>query len=277
MRIFFAFLIAVLFIQPANAGLLGTELSLRVLAQATSTSTPFITSFERTALVDESIVEYPDVSSFFNPGSPVPPGFARSLVNVAIDVGDNYIDIDFDNSSPFNRFASGFENTYVFKFDNSAAVNILGGEIDSTVTTLGLQPSNVRFVGNELFVNVESLSFNPSSFARIKLIINGGNFNPDLMPKPFKFKPKGGVTPNSLVISNPIPIKGIKARLSPISIVNGEYAINCKRRAFTSRSGVVKNRQKVCVRHQAAPTPKTVTTTTLTIGGRNGRFSSKTK
>jgi len=163
---------ALLLSTSAFAGLTGTELSLRTLAQATSSSTPFTTSFERTVVVG-STVEYPNVESLFNPATGVPPGFAHSLVNTAIDVGDDYVEIDFDNAG-FHTFASGFENTYVFRFDSAAIVDIKGAEIDSAVTTLGLRPSDVRFSGNELFINVESLPFNPSTFARVNLVVQGG-------------------------------------------------------------------------------------------------------
>lgn len=170
---------ALLLSTSAFAGLTGTELSLRTLAQATPSSTPFITSFERTVVVGPA-VEYPDVASLFNPDTGVPPGFAHSLVNTAIDVGNDYVEIDFDNAG-FNTFASGFENTYVFRFDSAAIVDIQGAEIDSTVTTLGLEPSDIRFIGNELFINVEGLSFNPSTFSRVNLVVQGG---PPPIPEP---------------------------------------------------------------------------------------------
>lgn len=163
-----------------NASLVGTEVSLRTLGQANPTSTPFITSFERTVIVSPSIVEYPDVASLSNPGNGAPPGFG-SLVDVAIDIGADFITIDFDNSAPQTRFASAFENTYIFRFASSALVDIVGASIDSAVTTLGLDASDIRFVGNELFVNVESLSFNPSTFARINLEVVGG---PLTVPEP---------------------------------------------------------------------------------------------
>ena len=172
---------ALLLSVPAYAGLNGTEVSYRTLAQATPTSTPFITSFERTVVVGSGI-EYPNVASLFNPATEVPPGFAHSLVDVAIDVGNDYITIDFDNSAPFTRFASGFENTSVFRFDSAAMVDITGAQIDNSVTTLGLEPSDIRFTGNELFINVESLPFNPSTFARINLLVEGGPTLP--VPEP---------------------------------------------------------------------------------------------
>jgi len=168
---------------PVHAGLVGTEVSMHTLAQSTPSSTPFITSFERSVIVSATIVEYPDVASLFNPGSPVPPGFASSLVDVAIDVGDDYISIDFDNAAPFTRYATGYENTYVFTFDSPTIADITGAEIDTAVTSLGLSPSDVRFSGNQLFINVESLSFNSSTFARINLVVQGGHL-PFPNPKP---------------------------------------------------------------------------------------------
>ena len=153
----------------AFAGLNGTEVSYRVLAQATPSSTPFIVSFERTVVVGPA-VEYPNVASLFNPDTEVPPRFARSLVNTAINVGNDYVEIDFDNAG-FNTFASGFENTLIFRFDRTAILEIKGAEIDNAVTTLGLEPSDIRFIENELFINVEGLSFNPSTFARVNIAV----------------------------------------------------------------------------------------------------------
>ena len=160
---------ALLLSMPAYAGLDGTEVSLRTLAQETPSSTPVITSFEHAAAIGSG-VEYPDVADLFNPATEGPSGFAHSLVNVAIDVASDHITIDFDNSAPFTRFASAFENTYVFRFDSAAAGNITGAQIDDSVTTLGLQPSDVRFAGNELFINVEGLAFDPSTVARVNLL-----------------------------------------------------------------------------------------------------------
>ena len=99
----------------------------------------------------------------------MPPGFAGSLVNTAIDVGDNYLEIDFDNTAPAARFASAFQNTYIFTFDSAAIVNITSATINASPTTLALASSDVTFLGNELFVNVEGLSFNPATFVRIDL------------------------------------------------------------------------------------------------------------
>lgn len=152
----------------APVDLIGTELSLRTQGQATPTSELFVTSFPASATVTADDVEFPDVASLFDPTVGVPPGFARSLVDVAIDVGADFLTIDFDNVVP-NRFATGFQNTYVFTFDAETRLAITDAVIDEDVTTLGLTDDRVFFEGNELFVNVNALPFNTSTFARIEL------------------------------------------------------------------------------------------------------------
>ena len=158
---------------PAHAGLVGTEVSLRTLAQASVNSAPVITSFERRATVSDLLVEYPDVASLFNPGSTPPPGFAESLVNVAIDVTDLAVTINFANADPTRRFATGYQNTYIFRFDSASAVGITGATINTAATNLGLEPGDVTFTGNELFINVESLRYDRNTFARIDLLVEG--------------------------------------------------------------------------------------------------------
>ncbi len=101
--------------------------------------------------------------------------------------------------------------------------------------------------------------------------------NPDETPKTFKFATKKKVKRNALITSNKVKIKGIKAGSAPVSVQNGEYSLGCKKKGFTRLSGVIKNNKTVCVRHQSASTKKSVVTTTLTIGGAAGSFSSSTK
>ena len=117
--------------------------------------------------MSESAVEFPNVESLFDPTVGVPPGFARSLVNVAIDAGADYLEIDFDNAG-FGSYAPGFKNTYVFSFTAPLALRITSVVIDPR-TNLGLTPDRVTFNGNELFVNVQRLFFNRNSFARFNL------------------------------------------------------------------------------------------------------------
>jgi len=151
--------------QTSYAGLIDSELSLKIIYQRTSSSSIETIGFLTTATVAEPRVEFPSVNDL------QVDGINLTLVDVSINAGDDFIEIDFTNVAGFSGFASGHENTYIFKFDSVASVNIIGAEIDSSVTTLGLTSSDVRFVGNELFINVESLAFNPGTFVRINLVV----------------------------------------------------------------------------------------------------------
>lgn len=164
--------------HSADFSLVGSELRLRVDAQAIPTSPLAVTSFPVSAIVSESAVEFPDVASLFDPTAPNPIGF-DGLVDVAIDAGADYLEIDFDNAGS-RGYATAFQNTYVFTFADAVALQITEATIDP-LTTLGLTPDRVTFVDNELFVNVQSLDFNPSSFARINL---SGTLTPSPDPDP---------------------------------------------------------------------------------------------
>lgn len=90
----------------------------------------------------------------------------------------------------------------------------------------------------------------------------------------FGFTAATGQTPNTVVMSNTITVSGFASAVA-ISVANGEYQIDSG--AWTSASGTVSNAQIVRVRHTTAATYGTSVTTTLTIGGVNGTFTSTTQ
>ncbi|HQR18044.1 MAG TPA: DUF4214 domain-containing protein [Gemmatimonadales bacterium] len=96
----------------------------------------------------------------------------------------------------------------------------------------------------------------------------------DTVPNAFAFTPQSGVATGSVVTSNAVTIGGLGAP-SLISVANGSYSIGCGA-TFTTDPGVITNGQTVCVRHTAASNLFTSTTTTLTIGGATGSFTSTT-
>lgn len=152
--------------STSQAALLGTELSLETIYQSTSSSDIQLIGYQTTAIVTEPGVEFLSLQALETNGN--------SLVDVSINVGDRFIEIDFDNTRPYSYFTSAYQNGYVFTFDSAVAVNFTGAVIDSSVTTLGLSAADVSFLGNQLIVNVEGLSFNTSTFARINLTSEGG-------------------------------------------------------------------------------------------------------
>lgn len=98
----------------------------------------------------------------------------------------------------------------------------------------------------------------------------------DIKPDPFAFAARTNVALNATMTSLAITISGIDTP-APVSITGGSYNLGCaKRGVFTSGDGEITNGMRVCVQHQAAATPGTTSTTTLTIGGVSGTFSSTT-
>lgn len=142
------------------ATLVGSELGLRLEIQRTPTSELLVNSSPVSAIVSESAVEFPNARSL---GSI--PGFF--IVNVAIDAGADYLELDYANAG-IGTFANTFKNSYVFAFSAPVALQITNVLIDPS-TTLGLTPDRVTFDGNELSVNVGDLSYNRNSFVRLNL------------------------------------------------------------------------------------------------------------
>ena len=96
----------------------------------------------------------------------------------------------------------------------------------------------------------------------------------DATPAAFSFTAQNGVARTATVTSNTITISGTTVP-SSISVSGGEYSVNGA--AFTATAGSVSNGQTVAVRHTSAAGFSTMTTTTLTIGGVSGTFTSITE
>lgn len=98
---------------------------------------------------------------------------------------------------------------------------------------------------------------------------------PDTTPEPFAFASRSSVQRSTLVTSSAITVSGINTA-APITVVGGDYSVGCGD-SFTSGAGTISNGQAVCVRHQSAATGGATVTTSLTIGGVTGTFSSTTQ
>ena len=96
----------------------------------------------------------------------------------------------------------------------------------------------------------------------------------ETVPDDFSFVDRVGVPLNSVVVADPVTITGITAP-SAVRITNGEYQINCTG-PFTRLAGLVENNQTICVRQFTPGTLGALTTTTLSVGGVTGTFSSTT-
>jgi hypothetical protein len=97
---------------------------------------------------------------------------------------------------------------------------------------------------------------------------------PATLPDPFSFTEIKDVEPGQPVTSNAITVAGVTADSSPITITGtstSRYSINGG--TPTATAGTVKNGDKVTVTHTTIVNPGVVTTSTLTIGGLQGAFT----
>lgn len=99
-------------------------------------------------------------------------------------------------------------------------------------------------------------------------------FAADVTPDAFGFASVLNVPRGSVQTSAPVTITGIDSP-APMYVVDGFYSIGCAG-PYVASPGVISNGQSICVRHTASALPSTVTTTTLTVGGVSGSFSSAT-
>jgi VWFA-related protein len=91
------------------------------------------------------------------------------------------------------------------------------------------------------------------------------------------FASQTGVEPSATVTSNTQTIMGLSDGVpAHISVLQGSYSIGCNG-TFTNDPGTIADGETVCVRHQAAANFGNSRTTTLTIGGIAGTFTSTTR
>lgn len=102
----------------------------------------------------------------------------------------------------------------------------------------------------------------------------GGPPPADITPDPFAFATQANVQRNSVRTSNIITITGIDTGV-PISVIGGTYSIGCTG-AFTAAASTINSGQTVCLRHTSSSNPVASVSTTLSVGGVAGTFTSST-
>lgn len=162
-----------------------------------------------------------------------------------------------------------------------AAISVAGGEY--SIGCSGAFTTAAGSITNNQSVCVRHTAAGNFSTATNTVLTVGGvsdTFSsttaaPDTQPDIFSFAPQSNVAPASVVTSNTVAITGINDP-APVSVTGGEYSIGCGG-TFTAAAGAISNLQTVCVRHTAASTGSTVTTTMLNVGGVTGIFNSLTQ
>ncbi|MBO0611373.1 cellulase family glycosylhydrolase [Thiothrix fructosivorans] len=98
----------------------------------------------------------------------------------------------------------------------------------------------------------------------------------DTKPDSFSFTAQTGVTPSTIVESNPITVSGINTPAS-ISVTGTGAAYSVNGGIYTSTAGTISNGSTLKVRHTSSSKALTAVSSTLTIGGVASSFKSTTR
>lgn len=109
---------------------------------------------------------------------------------------------------------------------------------------------------------------------RVEFTVISGNSPADFVPDSFAFQAQTDVELGATVTSNAVTISGFTAALM-IHVTNGSYSVGCGQ-DFIMYDTQITNGTSVCVRHEAASTPGTSTTTQLRVGSVSAPFTSTT-
>jgi len=145
----------------AQSSLIGSNITIDTILQSEADSQPQVIGVKTTVPVAEPVVEFPSLKAIQGPG--------LELVDVAINVGADFLEIDFDNVTD-PQFGDAYFNGYVFTLADDVAFNFIAATVDATATTIGLDNDDVVLSGNQLSINVQGQIISPALFARINLI-----------------------------------------------------------------------------------------------------------
>jgi uncharacterized delta-60 repeat protein len=109
----------------------------------------------------------------------------------------------------------------------------------------------------------------------VTFTVQSSNSPADSVPDAFTFTPQTNVPVSSVVVSNSISVTGIDG-YATASITGGEFSVGCTGTFGTANVATIVNGDTVCVRHTSAAASSTLTSTTLSIGGVSGTFTSTT-
>ncbi len=180
--------------------------------------------------------------------------------------------------APFSELIASNAIT-ISGLDTSAPIDVIGGYYsidDGPFTNAASTITNGQQLRLQVFNTAE-----PTTSREVQAIVGGEIITftvttetPDTRPDNFDFLDSNNAPLNTVVTSNTLTIPGINTD-TPISIVNGEYAIDGG--AFTSLPGLVNGTQSIKLRVTSAGLPETVATAVVTIGGVEDSFSVTTE
>jgi len=160
--------------------------------------------------------------------------------------------------------------------ESTDGLDIAGYKVFQDDDLIALQSSNVAIAtgltaGNSYTFYVIGYTEVLDSEASTDLVAS--TLASDLIPDPFPFTPKPGVSTSTPTESDPVTISGINGQAYTY-VSNGEWSKNGG--AYTATNGYVENGDTVRLRHTSAPSIDTSVNTTLYITGVGSIFTSTT-
>jgi hypothetical protein len=166
--------------------------------------------------------------------------------------------------------------------NGAATVTVTGGEYSTQGNSFSSTAGTINPGGTLRLRQTSSASFATTTTMTVTVGGVSATFSVataaiDPTPDAFSFSPETNVNLNQTRTSNAITVTGINspATISISGAATREYRIN--NGAWVASAGTVINGDTVRVRHTSAATNSTTTSTTLTIDGVSGTFSTTTK
>ena len=268
------------------APLIGTATATREnVAAATAGAT--VSATTQLNPVDYPVLALIDGDRRMTPPNQTPWVSSRDLVN------PQYIEVKFVSARTIEwlYLIGGYRNSAEFAEPSSIST-----ELSTTLTGFTIQYwTGTSWTAVSELSRVDGtnawrrISFTPVTTDRVRLVLPtlavGQQFvaselevwtvASDTTPNAFAFAPASSVALSTAVQSGAITPIGFNAA-APISVSGGSYSIGCNG-VFTTTAGTLQPGQSVCVRHTSAASGASTVTTTLTIGGVAGTFSSTTQ
>jgi len=259
------------------------SLSLQDVYRSTDGGATFV--LNNTGLPAQTSDLYPQLNQFFTEASGVYMQINSTRLYCTTDGGANWAAFDSGNLPTSSFYITAFtedaRGTLYLSYAGPDGADLYFKTAAATGWTrsrTGLSPSTPRSAwGTAMLADATGLNLAVQGEGLYRSDLAQASEPPptqDTVPDPFVFADQNDVPVGTTVTSNPISISGINAATGVIIGDVGEYSLNGG--AFTRAAGSLVNGDELRVRHTSSANAGESTLTVLTVGGIEGRFTSRT-
>jgi hypothetical protein len=259
------------------------SLSLQGIYRSTDGGATFV--LNNTGLPAQTSDIYPQLNQFYTQASGVYVQSSSTKLYRTTDGGANWAAFDIGNLPTSSFFITAFtedaRGTLYLSYAGPDGADLYfktAAASGWTRSRTGLPPSTPRSSwGTAMLADATGLNLGVQGEGLYRSDLADASEPPptqDTVPDAFVFADQNDVPVSTLVTSNEITISGIDAATGVIIGDVGEYSLNGG--AFTRVAGSVVNGDRLRVRHTSSANAGESTLTVLTVGGIEGRFTSRT-